>query len=105
MLAASRSELPFECFKMEAQNFLTELNDLHIIRKRQIDRIFNVLFDNMPSELKDMPINETMEKLLTLLRKKLSDISDNLAIDDTINDADFIDGEQSYVHIYFWRFQ
>lgn len=99
MLQASRNELPYECFKMEAQNFLTELHDLHIIRKRQIDRVFNVLFDNMPSELKDMPINETMEKLLTLLRKKLNDITDDLAIDGTIDDTEFIDGENAYVFL------
>lgn len=81
MLQQSRNEFPFECFKMEATNILTELDDLHKMKKRQIDRVFNVLFDNMPSGLKDMPINDTLEKLLTLVRKKVNDFTQDLAND------------------------
>ena len=89
MLQQSCNELPLECFKMEASNILTELNDLHQTKKRQIDRVFNVIFDNMPNSLKDMPINDTLEKLLTLVRKKVNEFAQDLC-DETVDDEEKI---------------
>ncbi len=73
MLQQSRNDLPFECFQMEAVNVLTSLASYHETKKRQIDRVFNVLFDNLPEELKKASINDTLEKMLSLARKKLTE--------------------------------
>lgn len=88
----SRNDLPFECFQMEAVNVLTELQSCHETKKRQIDRVFNVLFDNLPEDLKNAPINGTLEKLLTLARKKInSTITDKDSLDDNTVHQDIIE--------------
>ncbi len=82
MLQQSRNDLPFECFQMEAATVLTSLSSYHETKKRQIDRVFNVLFDNLPEELKNASINDALEKLLTLARKKLiEEIPENPGIE------------------------
>ena len=73
MLEQSRMDLPFECFQMEALNVLTSLDSYHETKKRQIDRVFDVLIDNLPDDLKNEPINETLEKLIVLAMTKITE--------------------------------
>ena len=87
----SSNDYSLECFKMEATNILTDLNDCHKIKNRQIDRVFNTLFDNIPNEMKNLPINDVLEKLFTAARKKVENITKDLTDDTEIVDESIID--------------
>ena len=89
-MLAQQSEMTFENFRMETRTIIDELGTCHNNKRRQIDRIFDILSDNVPSELKDEPINETFEQLLSAIRKKLYDITVETAGDET-NQHDIID--------------
>jgi hypothetical protein len=87
------SDFSFENFKDETNGILRDLSLCYKNKKRQIDRVFDVIFDNLPNELKCVPINHTLEQLLTIIRKKIEDVTldlndeskENEIIDDSIN--------------------
>lgn len=96
----------FECFKMEANELLLQMKNYHKNRRRQIERAFDLINDNMPEDLKTIPMSEILEKLLSVIRNKLHNFTQNLVnetdiVDESLYSADFSEGRSANFHISF----
>lgn len=64
------SNLALNNFKIETQSILTELQAYHGSKKRQIEHCFQKLFDNIPSQIINAPINKCIDEYLTYIHDK-----------------------------------
>ena len=58
-------------FKIEADHILGELEAAYESKRRQIDNCFQIMYDNIPKEIRDIPLNETFQQLIYLVRHQL----------------------------------
>ena len=94
-MATTTSSITFEHFRLESKNILNELESYYETKKRQIDICFQILFDNLPNEIKNTPINKIYESYMNAVERKpnvnQSEDSDETEGDDEIDMTEFQD--------------
>jgi len=70
--ASARTSISLENFILESKNILTELDSYYETKKRSIDHGFQILFDNLPKEIKNISINKIYESYINCMNQKES---------------------------------
>lgn len=69
-ITSDRKSLLLENFKQESKNILTELESYAETKKRSIDHGFQILFDNLPKEIKNISLNKIYESYMNAVNQK-----------------------------------
>jgi len=65
-----RKSISLENFILESRNILTELDNYYETKKRSIDHGFQILFDNLPKDVKNISINKIYESYINTVKHK-----------------------------------
>ena len=76
MTISDRKSITYENFVLESRNILSELDIYHESKKRSIDHCFQILFDNLPKEIKNTSINKIYDNHMNSIDQK-SDNNDS----------------------------
>jgi hypothetical protein len=64
-----KSNIEFGDFRLKCEHFLSELSAFHSAKERQIEHSFFKLFDNIPEEIKNAPINKFIDDYVRIVEE------------------------------------
>jgi hypothetical protein len=64
-----KSNMEFGDFRLKCEHFLSELSAYHSAKERQIEHSFFKLFDNIPEEIKNAPINKFIDDYVRIVEE------------------------------------
>ena len=76
-ISTDRKSITLENFKLESRNLLAELENYYEVKKRSIDHCFQILLDNLPNEIKNIPINKIYESYANQIEEKSNNSEEN----------------------------
>jgi hypothetical protein len=85
-MTTTTSSITFDHFKLESKNILNELESYYETKKRQIDICFQILFDNLPNEIRHTPINKIYESYMNAVERKPNHDNQSVDSDETEED-------------------
>jgi hypothetical protein len=86
MVQASR--VAINNFQIETQSILSELETYHLSKKRQIEHCFQKLFDNIPSQIINIPLNKCIDEYLAYRQEKENNKEAIISNDHSLNEDD-----------------
>ena len=97
----SSTNIQLNSLIIDSRNLLTELERSYETKRRQIENSFQTLYDNIPKELKNLPIKMTIENYLKTVTKQAFNTIDVLDAESTDDQEEFDDEKEKFKKIHF----
>ena len=79
------ANIQLNTFLLEAKDMLADMERYHDSKRRQIEHSFQTLYDNIPKDLLNFPVQMSIESYLSHTTKKAFD---ELELNESVNEFD-----------------